>query len=173
MKYSANNFFKFCPRCGEAYRRQNRKGILACAHCKFQFFQNSKPTASALFEDRFGRVLLVKRAVDPKKGWWDTPGGFLDDGESPIAGLRREIKEELGVTLADIRFFGMYIDIYRYGYDVYTLNVVYLAKINSGRLVAKDDVSAYRWFAPKDIPTKQLGFPWLKPALKDWIRSRK
>lgn len=173
MSYSANKFFKFCPHCGQTYHGQRRPGVLACAKCRFQFYQNSKPTVSAFFEDKRGRIMLVKRAINPKKGWWDAPGGFLNEGEEPGRGLRREIREELGVTISRVRFLGIYMDVYRHGFDTHTLNIIYLAKIVAGRIRPMDDVGGFCWFSSRQIPWQELAFRWMRPALEDWIKRRK
>lgn len=172
MTSSANKFFKYCPRCGKRYGGRQQPGVLVCRSCGFHFFQNSKPTVSAFFTDRRGRIMLVKRAINPKKGWWDTPGGFLEEGEEPIRGLRREMKEELGVTIGNTRFLGMYLDVYRQQYSARTLNIIYLASITGGKIRPMDDVAGIGWFSPKEIPWRRLGFQWMRPALRDWMRRR-
>ncbi|MBI2459398.1 MAG: NUDIX domain-containing protein [Parcubacteria group bacterium] len=58
--------------------------------------QNSKPTSSALILHG-NKILLGKRKINPAKGAWDVPGGFLELGEHQEAGLKREIREKLGV----------------------------------------------------------------------------
>jgi len=55
--------------------------------------------------------------------------------------------------------------------DIHTLNLVYSAKIKSGRLRAMSDVSELAWFSRQGIPWKSLAFPWLKKALRVWVKS--
>jgi len=117
--------------------------------------------------------MLVKRAINPKKGWWDAPGGFLENGEDPVRGLRREMKEELGVSITDVDFLGVYMDTYLHGYKAATLNIIYQAHIGSGAIKPMDDISGFRWFAPRAIPWRRLAFRWLTPALRDWVRLQK
>ena len=104
MKYKIRSSYKYCPVCaGRLINKPSAKlGHLTCRQCGFIFYQNSKPTSSAFIINSLGQVLLAKRAINPKKGYWDSPGGFLENGEAPLAGLNREIKEELGVRLKDI-----------------------------------------------------------------------
>ncbi len=173
MIYSANSFFKFCPRCGQRYHVRQSPGLLVCMSCHFQFYQNSKPTVSAFIEDEKGRILLVVRGINPQKGGLDAPGGFLKEGEDPVHGMYREVMEELGVKVARPRLLGMYLDSYYYYYHLRVLNIVYLVEISSGKLRAMDDVRDYLWFSPKQIPWRKLAFRWMKPALKDWIKYRK
>ena len=71
---------------------------LHCPGCGSTYYANSAPCVSALVEDAEGRVLLARRAVEPYLGLWDCPGGFLEEGEHPLDGLRRELEEETGLV---------------------------------------------------------------------------
>jgi len=62
-----------------------------------------------------GRLLLVKRGVEPYEGCWDIPGGFLEAGEHPEDGAVREVQEETGLKVRLRGFFGAYIDTYGQG----------------------------------------------------------
>ena len=138
-----------------------------CQKCGFVFYQNSKPTASPVIVNDKNEVLLLKRAIEPHFGKWDLPGGFLENGEDPIAGLKREAKEELGVEVDPIELVSVNID--KYGYikgDFYTLNLFYRAKIVSGKIKLDAENSEYRWFAKEDIPQNDLAFKNTDIALK-------
>jgi NADH pyrophosphatase NudC (nudix superfamily) len=82
----------FCPRCRTELRGDEQR--LECPECGFVAYASSKATAGALVEDEEGRLLLARRAHEPFKGRWDIPGGFLEEGEHPLDGLRRELCEE-------------------------------------------------------------------------------
>ncbi len=76
--------------------------------------------------DDAGRVLLARRAHDPDAGLWDTLGGFLDEDEHPLDGLRREIREEAGAAIEVLDFVGAYPDRYGDGEDApVALNLVW------------------------------------------------
>jgi ADP-ribose pyrophosphatase YjhB (NUDIX family) len=128
-------------------------------------YANSAPAVSALVVDARGRVLLGRRA-----GLWDTPGGFLEEGEDPVEGLRREFREEASVELDVGEFVGMWVD--RYGDDVDApafLALLWRATIASGELEPADDVSALEWFAPDELPPdKEIAFHWIAPVLAAW-----
>ena len=81
--------WQHCPRCAAALSRHD--GHVECGECGFVQYANSAPTASAFLVDDAGRVLLARRAYEPDAGLWDVPGGFLEEGESPLDGLRREL----------------------------------------------------------------------------------
>src|SRR5262249_42615061 len=68
---------RFCPKCAESIERHD--GSVTCPACGFVAYANSAPTASALVEDDEGRLLMVRRAIDPYRGMWDLPGGFLEE----------------------------------------------------------------------------------------------
>jgi len=176
MKYkTADKVFKYCAVCGAKLKNIKQHGFKrqACSKCDFVFYHNSKPTVSAFIVNKKGQILLVKRAIEPQKGMWDTPGGFLENAEDPIKGLKREMKEELGITLKKIKYLNIYIDYYYHrGYDMATLNILYKTEIASGKLKPMDDVAEYKWFSKKEIPWKTSGFPWMKQALKDYISGK-
>ena len=131
---------------------------LVCSQCDFVFYQNSKPTVSAFIVNKKGQILLVKRGIKPKFGLWDAPGGFLENGEEPVKGLKREMKEELGVSIKNTKFLGIYVDSYFERYSIKTLNVIYQTEIASGTLKPMDDVSELKWFSKKEIPWKKAAF---------------
>jgi len=176
MKLNGLAYFKYCPRCSGKLLIKKQEGVkrLVCKKCNFVFYQNSKPTASAFFTNQKGQIMLVKRNIKPKFGYWDAPGGFLEEGEDPIVGLKREMKEELGVSIHNIKYLGVYIDWYECGYNMSTLNIIYSAMIKFGEPRPMSDVGEIKWFDKGKIPWPKLAFPrWMRPALKDWIKIKK
>lgn len=130
-----------------------------CSACGFIFFQNSKPTASPLILNEDNEVLLIKRAINPHFGAWDIPGGFLDEGEDPIIGLKRETMEELSVEIEPVEITAICVDEYPSADGTaYTLNLFYKSKIISGEIKLNEESSEFAWFGQDDIPWKQLAF---------------
>lgn len=160
--------WRHCPRCGT--QLEHRSSRVECPACGFVHYPNAAPAVAALVHDDDGRVLLARRAVEPDAGLWDTPGGFLEEGERPEDGLRRELREEAGVELEVGRFFGIYLDRYGQGEEApWVLNLVWEARIVSGDLVPSDDVAELRWFERDALPADDaLAFTWLAGALRDW-----
>ena len=141
---------------------------LICEACSFVFYENPKPTASAII-CRGDDVLLVKRAIEPRKGFWDLPGGFLEKDEHPEVALKREAREELGVEIEVLQYLGIFMD--RYGYDNsdgHTMNVYYLAEIASGEPKPASDIDDLRWFAKEALPA-DIAFENNKRALATWV----
>ena len=161
----------FCPRCRTELRHEGSR--VECEACGFVAYASSKPTAGALVEDG-GRVLLARRAHEPFKGRWDIPGGFLDEGEHPLDGLRRELREETGLEIEPLEFLGVWMD--RYGGDSTaeaTLNLYWTARVVSGEPEAADDVSELSWFEAEKLPAPdELAFENVALVLDAYRRLR-
>jgi ADP-ribose pyrophosphatase YjhB (NUDIX family) len=159
--------WRLCPRCGAELRGDAAR--LACDRCGFIVYASSKPTAGALCVDN-GRVMLTRRAFEPYKGFWDIPGGFLEEGEDPRDGLRRELREETGLEVEPERFLGVWMD--RYGGDSTaeaTLNLYWTARVVGGHPAPADDVSELGWFDRSELPGRdQLAFENVPLVLAAW-----
>jgi len=114
--------------------------------------------------------MLVRRGVEPRKGRWDTPGGFLEEGEPPLDGLRRELREETGLEIEPDRFFGALIDLYGDGPDApFILSLNWTARILGGTPAAADDISEIRWFAADELPgEEEIAFPSVVEIVQRW-----
>jgi ADP-ribose pyrophosphatase YjhB (NUDIX family) len=159
--------WRVCPRCGAELGGDAAR--LACDACGFIVYASSKPTAGALCVDN-GRVLLARRAHPPFQGFWDIPGGFLDEGEDPLDGLRRELREETGLEVEPQRFLGIWMD--RYGGDSTaeaTLNLYWAVRVVGGEAAPADDVSELRWFGRDELPAAdELAFENVPLVLAAW-----
>ena len=157
-----------CARCGAGL--ENDGAHAHCPACGSEYYANSAPCVSALVEDGEGRLLLARRAVEPFLGLWDCPGGFLEEGEHPLDGLRRELLEETGLVAGPARFVGVWMD--RYGdaaEAAATLNLYWAVVVDDGEPVAADDVAELRWFAPNALPgPSELAFTTVERALEAW-----
>jgi NAD+ diphosphatase len=169
--------YSFCPVCGSAYPSRPpgapTPGLLRCASCGFEFWQNSKPAVGAFIlrvVDGMPEILLSRRGIEPRKGMWDCPGGFLENGELPEAGLAREMKEELGIVVAKPRIFAFGLDEYPRD-DVaeearFVLSLYYRCELPpDARPAAADDVAEARWF-PLSDPPENMAFTSNRQALE-------
>ena len=163
--------WNWCPRCREELHGDESR--VECPACGFVSYASSKATGGALVEDEGGRVLLARRAAEPDRGKWDIPGGFLEEGEHPLDGLKRELREETGLEVEPGDFLGIWMD--RYGGDSTaeaTMNLYWTARAVSGEPKPADDVDDLRWFAPDELPgPEELAFVNVALVLVEW-RSR-
>jgi ADP-ribose pyrophosphatase YjhB (NUDIX family) len=168
--------YRYCPRCAtplqsfdeHPYRRK-------CPNCGWIYWGNAKPTACALVEregPRGKEVLLVRRAIEPCKGMWDIPGGFLDLHETPEQAVRRELQEETGLHILVLGILGIWPDQDPYGgEDQRTLNIVYAARVPfDAQARAGDDASAIGWFTADALPAPgEIAFESGVAALEAWL----
>jgi ADP-ribose pyrophosphatase YjhB (NUDIX family) len=153
--------WKLCPRCGYELEARER-GHLACPGCGATYWANSAPAVQGVLE-RDGRVLLGKRRHEPRKGYWDLPGGFLEEGEEPLEGLRREFREETGLEVVGAEWAGVWVDRYEHQF---VLSLGWIVEA-SGDPVAADDVEELAWFGPDELPA-EMAFDSQGPLLREW-----
>ncbi|MEO8291442.1 MAG: NUDIX domain-containing protein [Gaiellaceae bacterium] len=158
--------WKSCPRCRAGLEFEDAKA--SCASCGLTVYANPAPTVSALVLDDEGRILLARRAGDPGRGLWDLLGGFMDEGERPLETLARELREETGVEIEPLDFFGAWPD--RYGDDgIWTINLYWTARIVVGDPEPADDVAEVAWFRPDELPPSgEIAFQNTYEVLEAW-----
>ena len=156
--------------CGARLRATRQDGFRRwrCPRCGWIFYDNPVPATVAIVVGPRG-ILLCRRAAAPYRGYWDLAGGFIEADETPERGLRRELREELGVRVRRARFRGFVPD--RYGPGGFpVLGLVYEMRV-AGRITPGSDVSEVRWVERAAIPWRRLGFASIRPALRDYLRG--
>lgn len=160
---------RFCALCGGAMRPRlvlpDRRRQRVCSRCGFVDFQSPKLVAGCLVSSG-GRVLLLRRAIPPRLGYWTFPGGYVDFGEMPEAAALRETAEEVGMHVAIERLFGVYAD----PHHPVAAVVVYLARPGSEHPGLSSEASEVRYFAPAELPWEEIAFRTTTAALADWVR---
>lgn len=142
---------RFCLRCGTRLRRRDDHGTArpTCPACGFIYYHNPVPAAGVIVV-RAGRVLMVKRAYEPRARAWCLPAGFMEYGETPTRCAVRELREETGLRCRLTGLFGVYA-----GVDdprVRSVLILYTAEITGGRLTPGDDATAARFFPLGKLP---------------------
>ena len=161
----------FCPRCGrslvDAYRSGKQRRV--CEACGFVHFRDPK-VAAVVFVTDSERVLMVKRAVDPQKGKWALPAGYIDYGEDPRAAAIREVGEETGLQVRITRL----LDVLGPGTDGQnpaSIVILFEGTVTGGRLAARDDVEQAILFAPDEIPFNDIAFESTRLLLSRWLED--
>jgi 8-oxo-dGTP diphosphatase len=103
-----------------------------------------------------GKVLMVKRRRFPFIGFWVLPGGHVEYRERVEEAIKREMKEELGVTVKIKKLFGVYSDPKR-DPRYHTVSLVYLLEKGKGKICLNRESSEFRYFSLKNLPEK-IGF---------------
>ncbi len=160
----------YCPRCATALRDELVFGRVrrACPSCGFVFFREPKLAAGALVE-RDGAVLLVRRSVDPKKGMWALPAGYVEIDEGPVTAAIRECFEETGLVIRITGVFG----VYHVTSDPRGAGVVilYRASVESGELQPGDDAAEVAFFTPQTLP-RDIAFTSTRRVLLRWCAEK-
>jgi len=145
-----------CSRCGSLL---DASPPTVCAACGAEHWRNAKPCAGALVV-RDGRLLLLRRVIEPWSGCWDIPGGFCEATEHPIETAAREVLEETGLRVRITGFLGMWLDTYgdphgKGDEQTVTLNCYYHATpIGMADAVPNpDEADEVHWFAPGELPS--------------------
>jgi len=153
-----------CPNCGRAIRRTARGSPrkIYCPRCRYLIYDYPRSCAGMIVV-RDGKVLVLRRGHAPRRGCLDTPGGFMDAGESIEAAARRELREETGLTVGPVELLGFYWDrYYLRGFGWFpTMNWYYLALWRSGTPKAADDAASVEW-----VPIESLGRPGQRIAFQ-------
>jgi ADP-ribose pyrophosphatase YjhB (NUDIX family) len=149
-----------CPRCAATLAWLGDH--FECPGCHGRYWANSLPGVQGILE-RGGRVLLARRAHEPRRGHWDLPGGFLNETEAPEDGLRREFLEETGLDVQPVEL--MRIDVEPYD-GRYVFSVTYIVR-GEGEPAPADDVDELRWFGPDELPD-EMAFPGQDLVLREW-----
>ena len=157
----------FEPRIPDGDNRER----LVCARCEFIHYQNPKIVAGAVctWKDDKGedKILLAKRAIEPRKGFWTLPAGYMELGETTEQAAAREAKEEACAAIEIERLLAMY-SVARIG----QVQIMYRARLVNADIAAgieSEEVALVDW---ADIPWEQLAFPTVVWALAHFHDSR-
>jgi ADP-ribose pyrophosphatase YjhB (NUDIX family) len=135
-----------------------------CPECEFVFYLDPK-VAACTISMLDGGIVLLRRAIEPGKGKWVFPGGFVDRGEPVPDAAIRETREEVNLEVSLVGTLDVY-SMPRYEVVV----VVYAAEVRGGKLTAADEALEVRTFPPEDLPWDELAFESTRAALKDYVR---
>ena len=148
----SNLSIKFCPYCGYKLVRKMLEGRkrLYCSRCGKIYYENPTPVVAVIARDDEGKILLIKRKIEPRKGEWALPSGFMEIEESPIEAALRELAEETGLKGKAKKLIGVYPN--NSEIHGYLVAIIYEVEILGGKLCAGDDAEEAEFFAVNRIP---------------------
>jgi len=162
--------YRFCPACATALEMRmapedsGPKERLRCPGCGWTHWNNPTPVLAAVIElaDRDGQLLLARNAAWSGK-MFGLITGFMEAGETPEAGIRREVAEETALAVDRLALIGVY--------DFQRMNQVIIAyyALARGEIRLSPELAEYRLFTPDAVRCWPAGTGY---ALADWLRSR-
>jgi len=163
--------YRFCPQCAaplQSIAKEDGDGgpkeRLRCPACDYTHWNNPTPVLAAIIEcaDRDGRVLLARNAAWTGK-MYALITGFMEAGETPEEGIKREVAEETGLSVDALKLIGVY--------DFQRMNQVIIAyhALARGEVTLSPELVDYKLYAPEELKCWPAGTGY---ALADWLRSR-
>jgi ADP-ribose pyrophosphatase YjhB (NUDIX family) len=162
----------FCSRCGGPLNfgfvdGENRER-LACSNCGFVAYVNPRLVVSTIPVTDDGRLVLLRRGIEPGKGWWAQPGGFLEVDETVTEAAIRETYEETGLVVKLGEIIGLYARL-----EAAVVVIAFEAEVVSGEFRTNPEALEIEAFAPEEIPWPNIAFSTTKWALRDWVARRR
>jgi ADP-ribose pyrophosphatase YjhB (NUDIX family) len=164
--------FTFCPVCGSKHFVVNNFKSKRCQDCGFTYYANPCSATAAFIVNDNDEMLVVRRAKEPAKGTLDLPGGFVDMYETVEEGMCREIKEETGLDVQDIRYLFSSPNVYEYsGMGVHTLDMDFLVHVHGdpealkATVLAADDAAEALWIPISEINPDEFGLTSIRNAV--------
>ena len=161
----------FCTQCGEkvSYIKPEKDDRLRhiCDSCGFVHYQNPNIVNGAIITWQ-DRILLCKRAIEPRYGYWTLPAGFMENGETTYQGAIRETWEE---ARADIEIDGLYLSA-----NLPHINQIYMlfrAKLLNTDFAPGPESLEVELFEESEIPWDEIAFPVISESLKLYFENRK
>ena len=163
--------WNFCPTCAGALERRLLKHgdpeRHVCTRCGQVLYQDPKVAVGTIISTSDGRLVLVRRAIEPGYGKWVFPGGYVDRGEEVEAAALREAKEEAGL---DVRLERL-INVYSYPGRPLVV-IVYAATVVGGQLCTDEECLEARLFLPDEIPWDELAFQSTSEGLREYLKPQ-
>ena len=162
---------KFCILCGSAtvfkIPKGDNKERAVCTACGHIHYQNPKVVSGCILEWE-DKILLCKRATEPRSGYWTLPAGFLENNETVSEGALRETREEANAQSDDIKLFFM-CDL-RHISQIY---MMYLGKLSKGEYSAGPESMEVKLFSESEIPWDDIAFSVIEKTLKLYFEDKK
>jgi 8-oxo-dGTP diphosphatase len=161
----------YCVNCGSLLVARLIEGheLEACPNDDFVLWRDPK-VATAVVVQAEGGVVLGRRAIEPGRGLWCLPGGFVNDDEDPVRAAARECMEEIGARVDVIGLVGVYHIAKRGAASM--IGIGYHARVGDGeQLAAGPEMLELQVFAIDSLPP--LAFPSHRQILSEFVSSQR
>ena len=160
----------FCSHCGARLTLRVPPGDqlprYVCESCGTIHYQNPKLVVGCVPEYE-GRILLCRRAIEPRRGFWTVPAGFMENGETLQQGAARESREE---ALVEVQI-GSLLSIVHV-LQAHQVHVFFRATLAVAEFGAGHETLETKLVSPGDIPWSELAFPSTEFALRRFLEDR-
>jgi ADP-ribose pyrophosphatase YjhB (NUDIX family) len=161
----------YCSRCGASLRFGSIDGEdrhrLGCDVCGFIAYVNPRLVVTTIPITDDGKVILLRRGIEPGLGWWAQPGGFLEVDETVTEGAVRETLEETGLIVQPGEIIGLYSRL-----EAAVVVLAFEAHVVGGEMRTTAESLEVEAFAVDAIPWPGIAFKTTYWALRDWVRRR-
>jgi ADP-ribose pyrophosphatase YjhB (NUDIX family) len=161
----------FCSRCGGrlefGFVDGEHRERLACSRCGSIAYVNPRLVVTTIPVTDDGRIVLLRRGIEPGKGWWAQPGGFLEVDETVTEAAIRETFEETGLVVKPGEIIGLYTRL-----EAAVVVIAFEASVVSGEFRTNPEALEIEAFAPDAIPWPRIAFSTTMWAIRDWIALR-
>ena len=161
----------YCSNCGAAVSKRIPEGDnrerAVCESCNTVHYRNPLMVVGCVPEYE-GAILLCKRSIEPRSGFWTLPAGFMELGESLAEAAARETREEACAEVELGRLFAL-VDVIHAG----QVHVFFEAVLPTPDFAAGEETLEARLFQPAEIPWNELAFPSVRIALERWLDDRR
>jgi ADP-ribose pyrophosphatase YjhB (NUDIX family) len=162
----------FCSRCGTQLEfgplENEDRDRLACPSCGHIAYVNPRLVVTVFPITEAGEIVLIRRGIEPGKGWWAQPGGFLEVDETVNQAAIRETWEETGLLVEPGEIIGLYTRL-----EAAVVTIAFEARIVGGTATPTREATEIQAFAPEDIPWPGIAFSTTTWALRDWLDRRR
>jgi len=139
---------------------------MVCLDCGFVHYINPRPVAGTIPVRADGKILLGRRDIEPRRGFWVFPGGFMDVGETAEEAAIRETREEVHLDVGNLELIGVFTRV-----EPGVVVIVYAAEA-LGEAEVGDETSEIGWFGADEIPWAEIAFDSTEAALQAWVGRR-
>jgi ADP-ribose pyrophosphatase YjhB (NUDIX family) len=161
-----------CTRCGAELRfgpvAREERDRLVCHVCGLIAYVNPRLVVTALPITAAGEVVLLRRGIEPGRGRWAQPGGFLEVDETVTEAAIRETLEETGLIVEPGEIVGLYTRL-----EASVVTIAFEARIVGGTAGPTPEATEIHAYAPEDIPWPTIAFTTTRWALFDWMQRRR